>query len=156
MTRVKTGVVDNYIKKNPHAPLSVVVRETGCNAGTVYLARKRLGLPTRAMDQHAVLFDTITGVHHRDEPVAPPVPVVAEKPKAKVEEKPKPKKQAVKTTVINTDQPSAHDQIASLYDQMSSMRDKLDFATTVNKALVAAVVVLAFVGTVPLVLPYFK
>lgn len=145
MTRVKIGVVDNYIKKNPHAPLSVVVRETGCNAGTFYLARRRLGLPTKAMEQHTAFFETVTGVHHKDEPV----PVVAEKPKAKVEEKPKPKKQAVKTTVINTGHPSA-------YDQIASVQEKLDFATTVNKALLAAVVVLAFVGTVPLVLPYFK
>lgn len=149
MTRVKIGAVDSYIRKHPYAPLSVVMRETNCSSGTFYLARRRLGLPTRSTDQHAMLFDTVTGVHHKDEPVAQPVPVVAEKPKAKVEEKPKQKKREVKTTVINTGQPSA-------YDQIASVQEKLDFATTVNKALVAAVVVLAFAGAVPLVLPYLK
>ena len=149
MTRVKIGAVDSYIRKHPYAPLNVVMRETNCSSGTFYLARRRLGLPTKAIDQHAMLFDTVTGVHHKEEPVVQPV--VVEKPKEapKVEEKPKPKKRAVKTTVINTAQPSA-------YDQIASVQEKLDFATTVNKALAAAVVVLAFAGAVPLVLPYLK
>jgi hypothetical protein len=138
MTRVKTGVVDNYIKKNPHAPLSVVVRETGCNAGTVYLARKRLGLPTRAMDQHAVLFDTITGVQHKDEPVVQPVPVVAEKPKPKA----KPKAvEVVPTPRTKHPMELHHEEIARLHGRFAIAKAAIAGLSAVIVAVVVAFVV---------------
>lgn len=51
MKRVKRGVVDRFLRKNPLASASVVAQETGCHLTTVYIARKRLGLPTRVSDR---------------------------------------------------------------------------------------------------------
>ena len=118
MTRVKHGVVDRYMKKHPLAPASVVVKETGCHAATVYNARKRLGLPTRLSDQNDVLFDKIASSKLKD-----------------------------KAKLIVSDH---------LHGAISTLQQKLDFASTVNKALGAATVVLAIVAATPFVLPYFK
>lgn len=114
---VRRGVVDRFVKKNPLAPASVVARETGCHAATVYLARKRLGLPTRLSEQNTALFEKI---------MTKPVD---------------------KTPLIVND---------FLHEEINSLQQRLDFSSTVNKALGAAVVVLAIVGTMPFVLPYFK
>ncbi len=57
--QVKRGVVARFIKKNPLAPASLVVKETGCSLSCVYLTRKRLGLPTRLIDQNDALFDAV-------------------------------------------------------------------------------------------------
>jgi len=42
---VKQGVVDSYLKQHPFASPTKVAKATGCHTGTVYLARKRLGIP---------------------------------------------------------------------------------------------------------------
>lgn len=60
MKRIKRGAVERYIKKNPLAPASLVAKETGCHSSTVYLARKRLGLPTTMKEQNALLFDAVS------------------------------------------------------------------------------------------------
>ncbi len=115
--RIKRGAVDRYIKKNPLAPASLVAKEVGCHASTVYLARKRLGLPTTMKEQNVQLFDAVS------------------------------KKPVDKTPLIVND---------FLHEEVHSLQKRLDFSSTVNKALGAAVVVLAIVGTMPFVLPYFK
>ena len=43
---VKQGVVDSYLKQHPFASPTKVAKATGCHTGTVYLARKRLGIPS--------------------------------------------------------------------------------------------------------------
>jgi hypothetical protein len=113
MTRVKHGVVDRYMKKHPLAPASVVVKETGCHAATVYNVRRRLGLPTRLSDQNDVLFDKIVSKKSEDK--------------------------------------TASHVNAFLHEEVNALQQKLDFASTVNKALGAAAVVLAIVCLLPFV-----
>jgi len=44
---VKRLAADAYLKEHPKASVKTVVRAVGCSAATVYLARMRLGMPTR-------------------------------------------------------------------------------------------------------------
>jgi hypothetical protein len=111
---VKRGVVDRYIKKNPLAPASVVSRETGCHAATVYLSRKRLGLPTRLSEQNAALF-------------------------AKVERKPQEPPPVANAALVQNQEM----QNAAIQVQITELQSKFAFAKAAITGLFATVVALA-------------
>ena len=97
-TKTKRYAIDRYLEIHPDAAASVAARATGCHVATVYLARKRLGIPTTISDRKRILLQSdrekMISNAFNAAPAVETQPIVSEAPKViptKKAEKPRKK-----------------------------------------------------------------